>query len=127
MTRFKRFLAILASAILCLGVCVFASCNKDDTNNAPATAYTLIVQYEDKTPVVGISMKLCKVDANGNELLCYDMPATDANGKTVSTNVSEPAVLHVGIISGCPAGYTIADDIYTKAQFETITITLIQE
>ncbi len=120
MNGMKKIFTLFLTFAMLLGVTLFASCNKDKDTGA-ANAYTIVVQYADKTPATGVTVKLCTVDEQGNEISCLPLVDTDANGKAVFSDVAK-AVYHVSVLSD---EYAVDGDVYTNAAYETVTIKLV--
>ncbi len=71
MKKLNKFIAFVATAILCFAMFAFAGCNK-------AEAYTFTVKNADGTAATGVEIQLCNMNENG---VC-DMPVSvDENGK----------------------------------------------
>ena len=120
MKAIKKFFTLFLVLATTLGVMLFASCNKDNSTGE-TNAYTIVVQYEDETPAKNVTVKLCTVDEQGNEISCLPLVDTDANGKAVFKDVAK-AVYHVSVLS---SEYEVNGDVYTKASYETVTITIV--
>ena len=81
-----------------------------------ATAYTIIVKYENGTPAEGINISLCE----GTN--CLTPAATDANGVVVFE--VDPANYHITLAQAPISGYEWPD-VYTGESYGTTTIILI--
>ena len=92
MTKAKRLLSILAAAIMCLGMFMFASCNDK------ATAYTIYVKDANGAAMANVMIGICEYDeATGEKAACLAPVTTDAEGKAV--------------IEATEKTYTINDDV----------------
>ena len=82
MTKFKKFISVLAAAILCLGVFSFVACNNDKPT--AATAYTIYVKDASGNAIQNVMIGICTYDeATGEKGACLTPSQTDANGKVV--------------------------------------------
>lgn len=112
MKKLNKFIAFIATAILCFAMFAFAGCNK-------AEAYTFTVKNADGTAATGVQIQLC----NMNDGACDPFVPVDENGKAevVPTWGEGEFEIHV-FKNNKPVEFDGAEK--TPATFDEIEITL---
>ena len=78
MKKLNKFIAFVATAVLCFAMFAFAGCGEK------ATAYTICVQDESGNAVKNVQIGLCSYNEDTKEKgNCLNPVATDENGKAV--------------------------------------------
>ena len=78
MKKLNKFIAFIATAILCFTMFAFVGCDKK------ATAYTICVQDANGNAVENVLVRLCSYNEETKEKgTCLNPVATDENGKAV--------------------------------------------
>ncbi len=128
----KQWSVFLALAVIVGCFALFATACGDDNNTK---GYSVVVQYEDGTPVDGnsgtgglnedsVMVQFCVILANGETGTCYTQTKLGSDGKLTNNDLpalEEGQKYHV-ILNGLPADYTY-DDIYMEKP-GTVTITI---
>ncbi len=103
MKIFKRIGALLAAAVLALGMGTLAACNNGDDGDgagagnggteARTDAYTIYVKDASGNAIANVQIGICKYNkTTGQKSTCYAPKTTDANGKVefdANDNIAE--------------------------------------
>ncbi len=114
MKKLNKFIAFVATAVLCFAMFAFAGCNK-------AEAYTFTVKYEDGTAAENVTVQLCK----GTDFCDSKMATTDAEGKAelVPTNGADEYDIHIWA-AGMKKEYEVTKTEKTPAEYGDVEVTI---
>ena len=119
MKKMKRWIALIATAILCFATLAFTACGEKD-----ATAYTVIVTNESGTALENVTVGICSYDeTTGQKGNCLAPIATDADGKVVFEVEEGTYIVTDDTLSG---GYSCKEKYVLKAYGE-YTIVVVND
>ena len=115
MKKLNKFIAFIATAILCFAMFAFAGCNEK------AEAYTFIVCYEDGTKAENVTVQLCK----GTEYCDSKMATTDSDGKAelVPAKGADEYDIHIWS-ADMKKEYEVTETEKTPAKYGEVEVTI---